>query len=220
MTALGERLELAVGIARRAHAGQVRKGTDQPYFSHPLAVASLILEHGGTEAEAIAGLLHDTAEDGGGTEMLEEISETIGPDVAAMVEECSDSLVADASAKAPWFERKLAYLDGFEHKSPGALMVTAADKCHNIEAIGRDLATHGEELWDRFNSTAGRSGVIWYYTRVVEELRARVEGGPPGFSRLVARLESCLASVIDATETNAGPLDLEPWRRREAGQDG
>ena len=62
--------------------------------------------------------------------------------------------------------------------------------------------------------------MIWYYTRVVEELRARVEGGAPGFSRLVARLESGLASVIEATETNAGPLDLEPWRRREAGQDG
>lgn len=220
MTEVGERFDIAVGIARRAHARQVRKGTDQPYLSHPLAVASLILEHGGSEAEAIAGLLHDTAEDGGGAAMLEEISETIGADVAAMVEECSDSLVADADAKAPWFERKLAYLDGFTHKSPGALMVTAADKCHNIEAIGRDLAAHGEQLWDRFNGTAGRSGVIWYYTRVLEELGSRVEGGAAGFSRLVARLESGLATVIDTTEANAGPVDLGRWRRQEADRDG
>lgn len=39
-----------------AHGGQMRKGSDVPYASHLLGVASLVLEAGGDEDMAIAGL--------------------------------------------------------------------------------------------------------------------------------------------------------------------
>ena len=59
MTALSERFTRAVDYARIAHATQVRKGSGIPYLYHPLAVASLVIEFGGNEYQAIAGLLHD-----------------------------------------------------------------------------------------------------------------------------------------------------------------
>ena len=62
---LTERFVKAVALAVEAHAGQVRKHTDIPYASHVLAVASLVLEQGGDEDQAIAGLLHDVLEDCG-----------------------------------------------------------------------------------------------------------------------------------------------------------
>lgn len=58
--ALTDRFTRAVDYARIAHAGQVRKGTSIPYLTHLLGVATLVIEHGGSEDQAIAGLLHDT----------------------------------------------------------------------------------------------------------------------------------------------------------------
>jgi hypothetical protein len=63
---LGDRFRDAFVYAASLHEGQRRKGTCIPYIAHPLAVASLVPEAGGTESEAIAALLHDCPEDCGG----------------------------------------------------------------------------------------------------------------------------------------------------------
>jgi (p)ppGpp synthase/HD superfamily hydrolase len=59
--------------ATHVHGGQVRKETTIPYVAHLLAVAATILEYGGSEDMAIAGLLHDAAEDQGGEARLADI---------------------------------------------------------------------------------------------------------------------------------------------------
>ena len=56
---LSTRIEAALLMATQLHADQFRKGTGIPYVSHLLAAASLVFEHGGSEDEAIATLLHD-----------------------------------------------------------------------------------------------------------------------------------------------------------------
>ena len=88
---LSYRFEDALLMATRLHANQKRKGTDIPYVSHLLAVASLVLEEGGTEDQAIAALLHDAVEDQGGRDTLERIREEFGEDVAKIVDECTDA---------------------------------------------------------------------------------------------------------------------------------
>ena len=67
------------------HAGQVRKGTEVPYVAHLLGVASIALEYGANEDEAIAALLHDAAEDAGGRGRLEDIRQRFGEAVAGPV---------------------------------------------------------------------------------------------------------------------------------------
>ena len=49
----------ALEFAAEKHRQQNRKGTTVPYVSHLLSVAGLVLESGGDEDLAIAGLLHD-----------------------------------------------------------------------------------------------------------------------------------------------------------------
>ena len=88
--ASAQRYGKALAFAAEKHAGQKRKGTRIPYISHPMAVASLVLEHGGDEDEVIAALLHDVAEDCGGEEALGEIREKFGMGVAAIVRGCSE----------------------------------------------------------------------------------------------------------------------------------
>lgn len=104
---LTSNFEKALTYAHRAHAGQVRKGSGVPYISHLLAVAALVLEAGGSEIEAIGALLHDAVEDQGGRERLDEIQKEFGPEVAAIVEGCSDAF---ESPKPEWWERKRKYL--------------------------------------------------------------------------------------------------------------
>ena len=60
-----QRLGQALALAVQAHDGQMRKGTTIPYIAHPMAVASIALEFGDSQDQAIAALLHDALEDGG-----------------------------------------------------------------------------------------------------------------------------------------------------------
>jgi GTP pyrophosphokinase len=160
---LSEQFESALVFAARLHASQRRKGTDIPYVSHLLAVASLVLEHGGTEDEAIAALLHDAVEDQGGQETLDRIRERFGDGVADIVDACTD---AYGEPKPPWRARKEAYLASIPLKSMAARRVSLADKIHNARAILSDYRVVGESLWPRFN--AGKRGTLWYYRSLAE----------------------------------------------------
>src|SRR5437762_772952 len=104
MTALTERFDRAMARAAELHRGQMRKASNVPYISHPMAVAALVLEHMGTEAQAIAALLHDVLEDTPFTEA--ELRTEFGGDVADIVVACSDTM--DHDAKAPWRQRELS----------------------------------------------------------------------------------------------------------------
>jgi (p)ppGpp synthase/HD superfamily hydrolase len=166
--------ESALRLAYRVHQGQVRKGTAVPYVAHVLGVASIALEYGATEDEAIGALLHDAAEDGGGEAMLAEIRAQFGEPVADIVFGCSDSLVEDPEEKRPWLERKEGYLAHLEVATPSVCLVSAADKLHNARAIVRDYRAAGEEVWQRFKG--GREGTLWYYDAVSNVLRRRWPG--------------------------------------------
>ena len=127
--------------AHEVHATQKRKGTGAPYIGHLLGVASIVLDDGGSEDEAIGALLHDAAEDHGGRERLDEIRQRFGDPVARIVEDCTDSW---ETPKRPWAERKRDYVEHARTLRASSLRVAAADKVHNAYAILRDLRNTGE----------------------------------------------------------------------------
>ena len=86
-----ERFSRALVKAHELHGSQLRKGTPNSYISHILAVTALVIENGGDEDQAIAGLLHDAVEDQGGVATLERIRDTFGDRVADMVNALTDS---------------------------------------------------------------------------------------------------------------------------------
>ncbi len=159
---LTERFEEAVVYALRLHAQQKRKGTEIPYASHLFAVASLVLEDGGDEDQAIAALLHDAAEDQGGRPTLEAIRRRFGDRVAAIVLGCTDS---ENEPKPPWRARKETYVAHLRNAPRDVLRVSVADKLHNARSILSDLKRHGGGLWSRFSG--GRDGVLWYFRSLV-----------------------------------------------------
>jgi (p)ppGpp synthase/HD superfamily hydrolase len=165
---LTDRFFAAMSYASEAHKEQVRKSTDIAYISHPFGVASLVIEAGGDEDQAIAGLLHDVAEDCGGEPRLTEIAEKFGDRVAHIVRGCSDSLVVEEDKKAPWRDRKEAHIEHLRSSNSDVLLVTAADKTHNARAISTDIQSIGNKVWDRFNSD--QEQILWYYKSVYEVL--------------------------------------------------
>ena len=158
---LTQRFAQGLELAVRAHDGQVRKGTSIPYIAHPMAVASIALEYGADEDQAIAALLHDAVEDGG-AEYEHEIRERFGSRVADMVMGCTDGVPDAAGQTPPWRQRKEKYLAHLAQADAQTLLVSGSDKLHNARAILADLHTVGEAVFDRF--TASKEETLWYYT--------------------------------------------------------
>jgi len=182
---LGDRFEDALVFTARLHRSQRRKGRDVPYLAHLLAVASLVIEHGGDEDEAIAALLHDAVEDQGGLETRDRIAARFGATVAEIVMGCSDSTI---EPKPPWRARKEAYLAHVAAGAPDSvLLVSAADKLHNARAILTDYRAQGEALWQRF--TGKRAGTLWYYRALADVFAAR---GPEA---LAQELEAVVGEI-------------------------
>jgi (p)ppGpp synthase/HD superfamily hydrolase len=172
-TVLGDRFRRALVFAFDLHRGQVRKGSKGiPYIAHLLGVASIVIEDGGDEDEAIAALLHDGPEDQGGEATLERIRSEFGERVGRIVEACSDTL---EDPKPPWRERKQRYLAHLEEAEDDVLRVSLADKVHNARAILADYREVGEELWARFRGSREES--LWYY-RELAEIFGRRRPGP------------------------------------------
>ena len=182
--ALTQRFDEAFRYAHEVHGAQVRKGTPAPYIGHLMGVASIVLDDGGSEDEAIAALLHDAVEDHGGRARLDDIRQRFGEAVAKIVEDCTDSW---ETPKRPWVERKRAYTEHARYLKPPSLRVAAADKVHNAYAILRDLKNEGETVWSRFN--AGPDDVMAYYQGLVRSFREA------GGGRLVDELERIVRAI-------------------------
>lgn len=183
--ASAQRFGKALAFAAEKHAGQKRKGSRIPYISHPMAVASLVLEYGGGEDEVIAALLHDVAEDCGGQEALDEIRQRFGMGVAAIVAGCTDTL---ENPKPDWRPRKEAYLAHLQAAHRSVRLVAAADKLHNARSILRDYRSEGENVWKRFSAT--KEDVLWYYGAVTRALETR------GLSPLVEELDRTVGEIV------------------------
>ena len=185
----GAKFSAALGFAVETHATQRRKGSETPYVAHLLAVASLVIEDGGSEDEAIAALLHDAAEDQGGEEMLATIGERFGPDVERIVAACSDTF---ETPKPPWPQRKESYIAAIPGKAADEQRVSLADKVANSRAILFDLRTVGDELWARFN--VGRDGQLWYYRALADAFQVNRPGSLANeLDRTVASIEAEVA---------------------------
>jgi len=201
MPILSPRFDEALSYASRLHRGQLRKGTDIAYISHLISTAAIALEHGATEEEAVAALLHDALEDqarDGATEL--EIRGQFGDRVLQIVKNCTDAEGEHGKEKPAWRPRKQAYLDHLAGVDASSRLVSASDKLHNARAILADLRTHGEQLWPRF--TGGKEGSLWYYRALVEVFR--MPRGSDAMMRLVAELDRTVLEMERLAGTRSG----------------
>jgi (p)ppGpp synthase/HD superfamily hydrolase len=192
------RLASAMAYAVLIHGTQKRKGTNIPYVSHLMSVSALVMEFGGDEDQAIAGMLHDALEDCGG-EHEKIIRMNYGDRVARIVRGCTDGIPDASGTKAPWRERKEQYLQHLSEAAPDMLLVSACDKLHNARAILADLRT-GHDVFSRFSG--GKDGTIWYYGELATLFRERL--GPD------AAVVRELTAAVEAMKSEAGGIRPAP----------
>ena len=150
----------AIKFAALKHAGQVRKGTDIPYISHPMEAMQILTKENCSDAVIIAGILHDVLED---TETLSsEILDLFGENVLKIV-------IAESEDKSKtWKERKQVTLDTLKTASLEVKQVCCADKLSNLRSMVADMEIVGDKLWDRFN--ASKADILWYYSGIIAAL--------------------------------------------------
>lgn len=127
MTNLEKRAKI---FATRAHEGQLRKYTQQPYIMHPADVANIVRGVPHTEEMLAAAWLHDVVEDCGVT--LETIALEISNDVACLVGWLSDvSTPNDGNRKV----RKAIDRNHIANAPADAQTVKIADLISNTESL-------------------------------------------------------------------------------------
>jgi len=179
------RLIQAINTAAWAHRDHVRKGTDIPYVSHVFGVMQLVSQVTDDEDVLIAALFHDILEDVPEEYSPERMTREFGERVVELVRG-----VTKDSTLSSWQERADAYLAHLRKTDDGSVLISAADKLHNLLSIHADLDELGDELWGRFNS--GKERQLWWYRSVADLVQERLPGNSLGeeLARQVERLEA------------------------------
>jgi (p)ppGpp synthase/HD superfamily hydrolase len=125
-------IKRAKEFAMHAHdsIGQRRKYTKEPYWVHPEAVAKIVTDVGGTDAQIAAAWLHDTVEDTPIT--IYHILQEFGFEVAKMVEDLTDVSKSEDGNRAT---RKAIDLAHTATISADSATVKLADLIDNTKSI-------------------------------------------------------------------------------------
>lgn len=130
-------LEHAIDVATHAHQGQKRK-SGEAYISHPLNVASLLIEWEMDIDSILAGVLHDTVED---TDLsLDTIESLFGRDVAFLVDGVTKvskarSGMRDLESYLPATKDNLTKLMIAVGRDVRVLIIKLADRLHNMQTL-------------------------------------------------------------------------------------
>jgi (p)ppGpp synthase/HD superfamily hydrolase len=145
----------ALAMAQRAHAGQLRRGSDgRPFIDHPVAVAELLVDEHQSEEVIAAALLHDVVEKSDTD--LDTVRERFGDVVATLVE----AMTEDESIPA-YEDRKEEHRRRIADSEPAALAIFAADKLTNVRMLREAYALIGEGVSDELAVPLDLKMYIW-----------------------------------------------------------
>ncbi len=127
-----EKIERAYEVADKAHGGQVRRSGD-PYISHPVSVA-IILVGMGMDTDCIcAALLHDVVEDTAVT--LDELRKSFGADVAVMVGGVTKLTNMTFSTKEEQQAENIRKMLLAMNEDIRVILIKLADRLHNMRTM-------------------------------------------------------------------------------------
>jgi len=118
----------------------------------------------------VGGILHDTIEETNYS--YEELEKDFGKNIRNIVESLTECKKNEDPGKV-WQERKDIYLKLMKDMSQKALMISAADKIHNLLSMIYDYETIGEEMWNKFNVPADKR--LWFYGECLKILQKRLK---------------------------------------------
>ncbi|MCE3254627.1 MAG: Guanosine polyphosphate pyrophosphohydrolase/synthetase [Rickettsiaceae bacterium] len=132
-TNFDEKLVLdAYEISLNSHSSQFRSSGD-PYFSHPLAVAEILIDYKLDATSVITALLHDVVED---TEVtLEVIEEKFGEKIASLVDGVTKLSKIESLSHSQKTAENFRKLVMAVSQDIRVLLVKLADRLHNMQTL-------------------------------------------------------------------------------------
>ena len=162
----------ALAVAARCHAGQTRKDDPTPYIAHPVAVALIVSDFTDDEDVAVAALLHDVLEDvPPSVYSADDMTAEFGERVTELVRGVSEEKTAGVQTP-PWRVRKEGYLARLAEDSHECLLISAADKIHNLRSMVTAHERLGGDMWGLFN--AGPEEKLWFYRAIADAVAERL----------------------------------------------
>lgn len=130
-------LSVAIDFATEHHAGQSRLSGD-PYITHPIAVAAILVDWGMDIDTVIAGVLHDTVEDTDVT--INDIESFFGRDVSFLVDGVTKVSQAragmrDLKSYLPATKDNLTKLLIAVGEDVRVIIIKLADRLHNMRTL-------------------------------------------------------------------------------------
>ena len=127
------KIRAAYDLAEAAHAGQMRSSGD-PYITHPLSVADILLDYCMDTDTICAALLHDVVED---TEVtLDELRKKFGEDVAVMVDGVTKIGLVPLNTKEEQQAENIRKILMAMSKDIRVIIIKLADRLHNMRTLG------------------------------------------------------------------------------------
>ena len=155
-------LQRAYDFADKVHEGQERV-SGEPYLSHPLAVAEILLDLRMDVESIAAGLLHDVVEDTHAS--LEEVKLAFGSEVANLVDGVTKLSKISFSSRVEHQAESLRKMVLAMSKDIRVILVKLADRLHNMRTLDplreeKRRLIAGETL-DIYVPIAHRLGIYW-----------------------------------------------------------
>lgn len=130
-------LDAAIDFATAAHEGQ-KRASGEPYIIHPLAVADTLISWGMDIDSVLAGVLHDTVEDG--TATFEQIESLFGRDVSFLIDALTKvskarSGMKDLTHYLPTTKDNLSKLLIAIGQDIRVIIIKLADRLHNLQTL-------------------------------------------------------------------------------------
>ncbi len=198
-------VERAFELARRCHAGQIRK-SGEPYLMHPLRVAETITRIGLDVDSVVAALLHDAVEDSDLS--IFDVTEGFGPQVASLVDGVTKL------GKVPYLSRQEQQAESFRKmllamsQDIRVLLVKLADRLDNMRTLehmplDKQLRI-ARETMEIYAPLANRLGIQWLHAELQDLSFRYLE---PAIHRDVsAKIEALRASDAGFVERGLGQL--------------
>jgi GTP pyrophosphokinase len=127
-----ENLKKAFLLAQKAHKDQFRK-SGEPYITHPVEVAKILINLGMEETVVIAGLLHDVLEDTNVTPL--ELEKEFGKDVLSLVDAITKLERLSFYPTEAYKAQNLRKMFIAMAKDIRVIIIKLADRLHNMQTL-------------------------------------------------------------------------------------
>lgn len=203
-------VERAFDFALEVHKDQ-RRVSGEPYFSHPLAVANILVDLKTDHIAVAAGLLHDVVEDSPVT--IADLTDKFGQSVALLVDGVTKISLSELRVRT-WEEQQSESIRKMllsMLKDLRVILIKFADRLHNMRTIDalspKSQDRIATETRDVYAPLASRLGIA-RIAREMSDLALRVLDRQ-GYDRIEARIASTMSERQALLDEFVGPIRRE-----------